>query len=88
MANSKVECKKVNITEVTKFAGKREDFSSNEANKQALIQLIMERMRQKGCDVSQAEGDADVEIARQPSICLLSNRPLSSCFLALPCRCF
>jgi len=37
---------------------------SNEANKQALIQLIMERMRQNGCDVIQAEGDADVKIAK------------------------
>jgi len=32
---------------------------SNAANKQALIQLIMERMRQKGCDIIQEEGDAD-----------------------------
>jgi len=55
---------KVNITEVTKFAGKKEDFLSNEANKQAMIQLIIERMQQKGCDVIQAEGDADVDIAK------------------------
>ena len=59
----KLNLKQVNITEVTKFAGKKEDFLSNKANKQALIQLIMERMRQKGCDVIQA-GDADVEIAK------------------------
>jgi len=60
----KLNRKKVNITEVTKFAGKKEDFLSNKANKQALIQLIMERMRQKDCDVNQAAGDADVEIAK------------------------
>lgn len=55
---------KVNITGVTKFVGKKEDFLSNEANKQALIQLIMGQMRQRGCEVMQAEGDADVEIAK------------------------
>jgi len=42
--------------------GKKEDFLSNEANKQSLIQLIIERMRQNGCDVIQA-GD-DVKIAK------------------------
>ena len=36
---------------------------SNEANKLSLIQLIIERMRQNGCDVIQAEGD-DVKIAK------------------------
>ena len=60
----KLKGNKVNITEVTNFSGKKEDFLSNAANKQALIQLIMERMRKKGCDVIQAEGDADVEIAK------------------------
>ena len=43
---------------------KKEDFLSNEANKQAIIQLIMERLRQRGCEVIQAEGDADVDIAK------------------------
>ena len=37
---------------------------SNGENKQALIQLIIDRMQQKGCDVIQAEGDADVDIAK------------------------
>ena len=60
----KLNVNKVNITEVTKFAGKKEDFLSNGENKQALIQLIIDRMQQKGCDVIQAEGDADVDIAK------------------------
>ncbi|KAI3379074.1 hypothetical protein SNEBB_002215 [Seison nebaliae] len=55
---------KVNITETTKFVGKKEDFLSNEANKEAIIQLITERLRQRDCIVIQAEGDADVEIAK------------------------
>ena len=55
---------KVNITQATKFVGEKENCLSNEANEQTLIQLIMERMRQSGCDVIQGEGDADVEIAK------------------------
>ena len=62
--SQKLKANKVNITEVTQFVGKKENFLSNGANKQALIQLIMEGMRQNGCDVIQAEGDADVEIAK------------------------
>lgn len=54
----------VNITESTKFVGKKEDFLSNEANKQGIIHLIIECLRQKGCTVMQVEGDADVEIAK------------------------
>ena len=44
----KLNVDKVNISEATK----------------AVIQLIMEQMKQKGCDVIQAEGDVDVEIAK------------------------
>ena len=60
----KLNANKVNITEVTKFVGKKEDFLSNETNKQTLIHMIKERMRQRDYDVLQAEGDADVEIAK------------------------
>ena len=35
-------------------------------NKQALIKLIANCMRQKGCHVIHAEGDADVDIAKAP----------------------
>ena len=66
----------MNITEATIFSGKKDDFLSNGANKQALIQLIMERLKQKGCDVIQAEGDADVEIAKA-AINMSAFRPIS-----------
>ena len=49
---------------------------SNGANKQALTQLTIERMKQKGCDVIQAEGDADVEIAKA-AIDMSAFRPIS-----------
>ena len=55
---------KVNISDATKFAGKKEDFLSNDTNKQAIIHLISQRLRQKGCHVIQAEGDADVDIVK------------------------
>ncbi|KAG1681449.1 hypothetical protein GQR58_011839 [Nymphon striatum] len=55
---------KVNIRESTHFFGKKEDFLSNESNKQAMILLIIEVLHKEGCEVIQAEGDADVEIAK------------------------
>ena len=55
---------KVNIKGEKTIVGKKEDFFSNEANKQAIIQLIIECLRQRGCEVIQAEGDADVEITK------------------------
>ena len=67
----------MNITEVTKFAGKKEDFLSNGENKQALIQLIIDRMQQKGCDAIQAEGDADVDITKA-AINMSAMRPTHS----------
>ena len=84
---------KVNITGATKFVGKKEDCLSNEANKQAIIQLIMERLRQRGCEVIQAEGDADVDDIAKSSrhnICFQIYHPRwrrhgSHCTLALPC---
>ena len=72
----KGRCASVNITEATIFSGKKDDFLSNGANKQALIQLIKERMKQKGCDVIQAEGDADVEIVKAAT-CMSAFRPTS-----------
>ena len=42
----------------------KEDSLSNQANKQALIHLISERMRERGCHVIQAEKDADVDIVK------------------------
>ena len=42
----------------------KEDSVSNQANKQLLIRLISERMRERGCHVIQAEEDADVDIVK------------------------
>ena len=53
---------KVDITQATKFVGKKDDFLSNDKNKQALIHLIAHHLQQKGCHVIHAEGDADVDI--------------------------
>ena len=55
---------KVNISDATKFVGKKEDFLSNSENKQAMIDLIAKCLQQKGCHVIQAEGDADVDIVK------------------------
>ena len=50
----------VNITGATKFVRNKGGFLV----KQGIIQLIMGRFRQRGCEVIQAEGDVDVEIAK------------------------
>ena len=55
---------RVHITDATVFSGNKEDFLANDANKQDLIHLISRHMRAKGCHVIQAEGDADVDIAK------------------------
>lgn len=54
----------VNITEATKFVGKKEDFLSNEINKKSMIDMITTCLRQQECHVIQAEGDADVDIVK------------------------
>ena len=42
--------------------GKKEDFISNDVNKQALIYLIANCLQEKGCHVIHADGEADVDI--------------------------
>ena len=54
----------VNITDATKFVGKKEDFLSNESNKKTLINMITLHLRQRNCTVIQAKGDADVDIVK------------------------
>jgi hypothetical protein len=56
--------KDVDIREGTKFSGKMEEFLCNDKNKQALINLISDSLRKKGCHVVHAEGDADVDIVK------------------------
>ena len=55
---------KVDISDATKFVGKKDDFLSNGSNKHALIQLISGRLREKGCHTIQAEGDADLDVVK------------------------
>ena len=55
---------KVDISDATKFVGKKDDFLSNDMNKHALIKLISGRLREKGCHTIQAEGDADLDIVK------------------------
>lgn len=54
----------VNISDATKFVGKKDHFLANNVNKQALIHQIGDHLRQKGCHVIHAEGDADVDIVK------------------------
>lgn len=53
----------VNFSPNMKFIGKKEQFLSNESNKQKMILLIGNLLRQHGCTVYHADGDADVDIA-------------------------
>ena len=45
----------VNTTELTHFAGKKEDFLANEANKKAFVMLNIELLQHRGCNVILAE---------------------------------
>ena len=54
----------VNIREATQFVVKMQDFLANETNKQAIINFIADCLRQIGCHVIHAEGDADVDIVK------------------------
>ena len=55
---------KVNISCATKFVGKMDDFFPNDINKQAIIHLIADCLREKGCNVINSAGDADVDIVK------------------------
>ena len=55
---------KVNISCATIFVGKMGDFLSNDINKQAIIHLIADCLREKGCNVINSAGDADVDIVK------------------------
>ena len=44
------------------FASKRDNFLENASNKDQIIKLIMQKLRERGCSVNQAEDDADVSI--------------------------
>lgn len=55
---------KVNLTATSIFSGKKEDFLAGDSNKQAIVDLIAERLEKSGCKVVKCEGDADVDIAK------------------------
>ena len=52
------------FTENTKFTVSKEDFLSNLSNKDQLLHLMGEKLKQEGCEVIFAEEDADVQIAK------------------------
>ena len=52
------------MAESSKFVGKKDDFLSNDVNKQSLIDMIVARLRPNDCHVVQADGDANVYIVR------------------------
>ena len=44
------------------FPSKRDKFLENASKKDQIIKLVMQKLRECGCSVNQAEGDADVSI--------------------------
>jgi len=55
---------KVSFTPATVFTGNKEEFLSQGCNKQGLINMISNKMREKGPTVINAEGDADYDIVQ------------------------
>ena len=54
----------VNFTGETEFSGKKEEFLSRDLNKQRLIQLISDALKERHCTVVNSLGDADVDIVQ------------------------
>jgi len=54
----------VKCTPDTVFIGKKEELLSRGYNKQQLISIISQQLREKGCNVISAAGDADYDIAQ------------------------
>jgi len=48
----------------TEFSGKKDEFLSRDVNKQRLIQMISDELRERDCIVINALGDADVDIVK------------------------
>ena len=44
------------------FGSKGDNFLENASNKDQIIKLIMQKLRERGCSVNRAEDDADVSI--------------------------
>lgn len=56
---------KVSFTSETIFIGKKEEFLSSGSNKQGLINMISDKLRENGCKVINSEGDADYDIVQE-----------------------
>jgi len=54
----------VSFTAETEFSGKKEEFLSRDVNKQRLIQMISDELRERDCTVVNSIGDADVDIVK------------------------
>jgi 5'-3' exonuclease len=54
----------VSFTAETEFSGKKDEFLSRDSNKQGLIDLISDALRNRDCNVINAQGDADVDIVK------------------------
>ena len=54
----------ISFTEETVFAGKKDEFLSRDRNKHNMIDLISEKLLEKGCEVINAPGDADIQIVK------------------------
>ena len=52
------------FTAETEISGKKEEFLSRDTNKQRLIRMISDQLRENYCTVANAHGDADVDIVK------------------------
>ena len=52
----------VSFTAQRELSGNKEDFLSRDTNKQRLIQMISDQLRERDCIVVNAHSDADVDI--------------------------
>ena len=52
----------VSLTDATEFSGKKEEFLPRDTNKQRLIRMISDQIRERDCTVVNVHGDADVDI--------------------------
>ena len=54
----------VSFTAQTELSGKKEEFLSRDTNKQRLIQMISDQLRERDCTVVNAHGNADMDIVK------------------------
>ena len=54
----------VSFTAQTEISGKKEELLSRYTNKQRLVQMISDQLRERDCIVVNAHGDADVDIVK------------------------